>query len=245
MSFLLDLIFPRFCFVCGRFGDYFCPYCTKKLNIGKLNHLSSPRVEAHLSIFNDPNVKKAITSLKYNFVTDLAPSLAKISAYTLKNKFPLILEYWRQSDFCFIPVPLHYYRQNWRGFNQASLIGEYLAKFLKLPFNPDLVIKTKYTDTQAKTSHKALRLKNQQSAFSLSSSLRLSASGGSVAKQSLSSKPTLSLSKRHCEELATKQSQPLPFHIIIFDDVYTTGATTTSLANIFPKNTSIWILSLV
>lgn len=218
MSFLLDLIFPSSCFVCGHLGDYFCPSCTKNLNIGKLNHLSSSHIEAHLSIFSDPTVKKAITSLKYGFVTDLAPSLAKISAYTLKTRFPLIVEYWRQSDFCFIPVPLHYFRQNWRGFNQASLIGESLARFLKLPFNPNLVTKTKYTLTQAKTSHKALRLKNQQNTFSF----------------------------RHCEKLAMKQFHPVvPSHIIIFDDVYTTGATSTSLAKIFPKNTSIWILSLV
>lgn len=220
MSFLLDLLFPRYCYGCSQFGSYFCPKCSKKLTIGKLNHLSSSRVEAHLSLFTDHLVKQAITDLKYNFISDLSLSLAKVSAHTLKNHFPLIVDYWHQSDFCFIPVPLHYFRQNWRGFNQASLIGESLAKFLNLPFNPNLVIKTKHTLTQAKTTHKAQRLQNQQSAFSFNSSSVIASKA--------------------------KQSQPvIPQNIIIFDDVYTTGATTTSLAKIFPKNTSIWILSLV
>jgi len=220
MSILLDLLFPRLCYGCSQIGSYFCPECTKKLTTGKLNHLTSSKIEAHLSLFNDSTVKQAILDLKYNFVSDLAPSLAKISAYTLKKRFPLIVEYWRQSDFCFIPVPLHHYRQNWRGFNQASLIGQSLAKFLNLPFNPNLVTKTKYTLTQAKTSHKVLRLKNQQSAFSFNSSSVIASKA--------------------------KQSQPIiPQNIIIFDDVYTTGATSTSLAKIFPQNTSIWILSLV
>jgi len=224
MSILLDLLFPKTCFVCGHLGDYFCPKCTKNLNIGKLNHLTSPNIEAHLSLFSDPAVKKAISSLKYSFVSDLAPSLAKIAAITLKKRFPLIVDYWRQSDFTLIPVPLHYFRQNWRGFNQVSLIGESLAKFLKLPFNPNLVTKTKFTDTQAKTTHKALRLKNQQSAFSLRS-------------------PYNSFSPALSREGSGEGL--IPQNIIIFDDVYTTGATSTSLAKIFPKNTSIWILSLV
>jgi ComF family protein len=150
----------------------------------------------------------------------MAPSLAKISAYTLKKRFPLIVKYWYQNNFCLIPTPLHHFRQNWRGFNQASLIGKSLAKLLNIPFNSNLVIKTKYTLTQAKTSHKALRLKNQQNTFSFNSSSVIASKA--------------------------KQSQPIiPSNIIIFDDVYTTGATTTSLAKIFPKNTSIWVLSLV
>jgi len=225
MSILLDLLFPRLCYGCSQIGSYFCPECTKKLTTGKLNHLTSSKIEAHLSLFNDSTVKQAILDLKYNFVSDLAPSLAKISAYTLKKRFPLIVEYWRQSDFCFIPVPLHHYRQNWRGFNQASLIGQSLAKFLNLPFNPNLVTKTKYTLTQAKTSHKVLRLKNQQNTFSLRS-------------------PYKTISPALSRE-GSGEGFVLPSHIIIFDDVYTTGATSTSLAKIFPKNTSIWILSLV
>lgn len=209
MSIILDLLFPKTCYGCHRLGYYFCPECTEKFTTGHLNHLTHLNIEAHLSVFNDPVIKKSIYDLKYNFVSHLAPDLAKTTANFVKLNFPLILKYWRQNNFTFIPVPLHYSRLNWRGFNQSELVGEHLATFLKLSINSSLVERSVNTLPQAKTTSKSQRLTNLSSSFTLVNSFNL------------------------------------PKNIIIFDDVFTTGATSLSLARIFPKTTNIWILSLL
>ncbi len=209
MSLILDLLFPKTCYGCGQLGYYFCPRCICRFNLGKLNQLKNSHIEAHLAVFNDQTIKSSITSLKYNFVSHLAPDLARLTASTIKKSFPLIDTYWHQNNFCLIPVPLHQNRLNWRGFNQSSLVGEYLAKFLNLPYIPNLITKNISTSAQVKSTHKSQRLKNLSGAFSLNPAIKT------------------------------------PKNIIIFDDIYTTGATTLSIARLFPISTSIWILSLL
>ena len=209
MSLVLDLIFPKTCYGCGQVGFYFCPKCTRRIDPGKLNHLKNSRIEAHLAVFNDQTIKNSITSLKYNFVSHLAPDLARLTARTIKKSFPLIDTYLHQNHFVLIPAPLHLYRLNWRGFNQSALVGEYLAKYLDIPYISNLVIKNISTPTQVKSTSKSQRLKNLSGAFSLNPGIKI------------------------------------PKSIIIFDDIFTTGATTLSIARLFPKSTSIWILSLL
>ncbi|MFA5532711.1 MAG: hypothetical protein WDA13_03925 [Candidatus Shapirobacteria bacterium] len=170
MSLILDFLFPKNCLLCGKSGQYFCPHCLDKQTI------NSPRLstnnlnyEGSLSLFKyNSLVKKIITEIKYEFVTDIINPFVDISASTLKTNFPHILDYWRQNDFVLVPIPLHYFRQNWRGFNQSILIGQLLASKLKLKFSDQIIYRTKNTHVQAKLANKSEKSLNLENAFTCS-----------------------------------------------------------------------------
>lgn len=160
MSLILDLLYPR---------DYFQDYYST-VKIKSIRQFSG--FEGLLSIFpyHFP-VKNILRDLKYNFVTDLIPELVNLSVSALNTNFPNLLNYWRQQNFCLTPVPLHPYRQNWRGFNQSDLLASVLARKLSLKYCRDLVIRRQYTSPQANIINKSLRKTNLQHSFTLTSAL--------------------------------------------------------------------------
>lgn len=63
-----------------------------------------------------------------------------------------------------IPVPLHWKRQNKRGFNQSELIAKHLCKRLGMNMDPSLLIRKKDTPQQTKMTE-AGRKRNMKNAF--------------------------------------------------------------------------------
>ncbi len=63
-----------------------------------------------------------------------------------------------------LPVPLHHLRQWQRGYNQADLLANYLARWLHIPKRNDLLCRIIHTPTQRGLSAKARR-KNLNNAF--------------------------------------------------------------------------------
>jgi len=63
-----------------------------------------------------------------------------------------------------IPVPLHKNRQKQRGYNQAELIGECLAKLLCIPLVPNILVKTSESKSQSVLSRNE-RLSNVEGLF--------------------------------------------------------------------------------
>lgn len=167
MSLILDLIFPKKCYGCGKTGEYLCSKCQK--NITVLNTKPPQNgFDGGLSLFKYHSfIKSAIVDLKYNFVSDNVDDLAKICAETLKSNFPNLIEYWRQNNFIFIPIPLHQSRQNWRGFNQSEILSQKLAKKLSLDFSNQILIRHQNTDIQARLKNIKDRKRNVANIFSL------------------------------------------------------------------------------
>jgi ComF family protein len=64
-----------------------------------------------------------------------------------------------------VPVPLHSTRQRERGFNQATLLAELLAKSIAVPLRPVLE-RIRYTTTQT-AYDRAERMENLHGAFRL------------------------------------------------------------------------------
>lgn len=63
-----------------------------------------------------------------------------------------------------IPVPLHYWRLVRRGYNQAGLLAQGLARQLEAPVRYDLLVRARRTPSQEGRSA-AARLRNMQGAF--------------------------------------------------------------------------------
>ena len=74
--------------------------------------------------------------------------------------------YWVDKKFVIIPVPLHWRRENWRGFNQAEIIAAEVGKILNLNINNNLIKRFKNTRKQA-VSNKMERQENLKDAFEI------------------------------------------------------------------------------
>lgn len=167
MSLILNFLFPIKCLGCGQKGDYFCSSClNKQTTHSPIFSTKNPQIEGHLSLYKyNSLIKKIITEIKYGFVTDVIESFTDNCANLIKNNFSNLLTYWQKNDFVLIPIPLHYYRQNWRGFNQSVLIGKLLAQKLNLKFNDQLLFRSKNTHVQAKLKNKTDKKTNLSNAF--------------------------------------------------------------------------------
>lgn len=166
MSLFLDLLFPKTCFGCQKNGRYFCSKCLSKIKTQSIKINSKNQFEGCLSVFPYKSlIKSGIAGLKYNFITDLSDELAFIVSKRIKSDFKNILKYWQKNKFVLLPVPLHNFRQNWRGFNQSSLLGRKIAKKLKLGFSEQILVRKINTISQTKFKDKSLRKNNVENIF--------------------------------------------------------------------------------
>jgi ComF family protein len=105
-------------------------------------------------------VRKAIHELKYRGRTELAMPLAE-----------LMVPAWGSGLFpveCLIPVPLHPRRLRERGYNQAALIAEGLAKRIRLPVSLGALARSRMTEPQTQL-RAAQRQTNVAGAFTATS----------------------------------------------------------------------------
>ncbi|HTK03683.1 MAG TPA: ComF family protein [Alphaproteobacteria bacterium] len=149
----LDFFFPKNCLECKKEGKYICELCLAK--VSKKGWSGNT-----YSIFRYEGViRKAIIALKYKFSFEIAKELAEVCVKNLNLN--LTTNY-----YSLIPVPLHYLRQNMRGFNQSEEVGKLIAKSMNWKFVPELLIKTKKTHQQVGLAREE-RLKNLENVFSV------------------------------------------------------------------------------
>lgn len=172
ITFLLDLLFPKFCFRCENYGSYFCAECiwlTPRLLIQlcvvcqkpSLAGLTHPKcvgkfLPDRLTVLYDYHtypIANLIVQGKYNFVPDIFKGLGRLLASELICP----------PDFTVIAVPLSIKRKRWRGFNQTEIIAKVFAETHQLAYC-DSLKRIKNTKTQKDLS-KSARLKNMSAAF--------------------------------------------------------------------------------
>jgi len=121
-------------------------------------------------------IKMGIHRLKYEFLQDMERELEEL----VESKLIKILRERQNIEWKFflkkkpiiIGVPLYWRRQNWRGFNQAEMIGKMMGKKLKLEYGEGLVKRIKSTKPQVKLK-KNERKKNIKQAFKVNKKVRL------------------------------------------------------------------------
>ncbi len=175
---ILDFIFPKNCLGCSREGKYICsncvarvpvlrsvcPYCEKP-SIDGLTHTKCKKkfgIDGLTSIWDYEGViRKAILALKFKYSTEVGKELSDIFASFLKST-----KYLLPTNTTLIPIPIHWHRENVRGFNQSEIIGKLVAQEMGWEFVPDLLVKKKSTTSQVELSVEG-RKKNLQGVFSL------------------------------------------------------------------------------
>jgi len=173
---VFDLIFPRKCFGCGKEGRYICDLCLAKVKTPKaicpmcerpaIDGMTHSGCKKPLGLDGltspweyDGVIRKAILALKYKYATDVVDELIGYLVTSLKDKLV-------PNAQCLVPVPLHWYRENFRGFNQSEEIGKLVAKEMGWKFISDLLTRKKSATPQTELKGEE-RTKNIQGVFSL------------------------------------------------------------------------------
>lgn len=192
MNLILDLFFPKRCVGCKKLDTYFCADCIKSI---KQTDLVCPKCEKpvvggqthpmckrrfgldglwSLGIYQDP-LREAIKQLKYKQVSELSDILSDIVIEYWAKFQPFVLDTIKKDkgeSWVLMPVPLHWYRLNNRGFNQSSLMGQLISQKIGLNFSKAL-IRIRYTKSQAKLKSSD-RHQNIRGAFEIGSNYDLS-----------------------------------------------------------------------
>ncbi|MBI5619556.1 ComF family protein [Candidatus Gottesmanbacteria bacterium] len=140
---ILDLLFPKRCVGCGKIGNYFCTRCISSIKIIRANEAICPVCEKPaIDGATHPGCKTrycldGLTSFfRYDGVVRQAVKAIKYRYISdLAKEFISLIP---PSSFevtkllsnqvtIFVPLPLHWLRLRDRGFNQAEALGRLLA----------------------------------------------------------------------------------------------------------------------
>lgn len=226
---ILDLIFPKKCAGCGEFGTYFCVSCIQssklyfpqacpvceRASVDGATHVQCRKRFSPDGLTSVWAYEKAprelVLKLKYKYVTDIALSLAVPASGTLKNikRSSPASPKWTDK-LILVPIPLHWTRKNWRGFNHVEEIGKILSQLMGWQMT-NLLERSKMAKQQVGLKGDERR-KNVQDVFELSNNLTIQPSS----------------------------------NIVLFDDVWTTGATMLEAVKVLKKAgfKKVWCLTL-
>ena len=224
----LDILFPKKCVNCGKWGQYvcescevglweeeqICPVCGRASRYGlKHKYCRQPYSLDGLTCLwaYEGVARKIISQAKYRFYYDMLSELLyspqSLRAPAAGAQVPLDLD--RVGSACapgqaplrgyllIVPVPLYSKREKWRGFNQAEMIGRWLAETENLK-SKNLLVRVKDTGQQVGKGREA-RLANIRGAFKL------------------------------------RATSHMPRAVLLVDDVWTSGATMAECCRVLKK----------
>ncbi len=143
---------------------------------------------------------------------------------------------WADVDMV-IPVPLHWMRRWKRGYNQAEVIAGAVAEAMDVPMRNDILIRRRRTETQVK-------LKVEDKARNVSGAFAVSEEAAALYGRPV---------ERYGEDGSVRASGRRgsgshPRHILIVDDVFTTGSTLAAcheaIREVFPAEVRISVVTL-
>ena len=161
LKYLTNLLFPKLCSGCNALllknENIICSECLHHLPLTQHHFLERNdttkifygiiplEFSASMLYFHKKGiVQKMIHSLKYKNHQEIGTLLGKWYAKDLETveKIKTVTE--------IIPVPLHKKRLEERGYNQVTTFCEALSKELEIPYNPNLLYRSRYSKTQTK-----------------------------------------------------------------------------------------------
>jgi ComF family protein len=194
-DYIWDIIFPRQCLGCrtllsGDDNSYICKTCLAAIKIEnkficafcyspvitgetcsfcKINHHLDRLLVA--ASYENPLVEKIIKTMKYQFVSTLAKDIAVFMIRYLQIKLSSDFKGFNlnRTSTTVTAVPLHRRRLNWRGFNQAEIIGLKIAEFFGWPFVKDTLRRVRNTKPQVEMPDRQSRIENAKNIFEFNS----------------------------------------------------------------------------
>lgn len=218
---LLDLLFPKACLSCQKYGAYICEDCATKIT----RHNQTCIVCGHISLLGITHkeclkhtpLDGAIIPTEYQNLTRTAlhqikykmnfAIVSELLEKTVKrNKIKACLQ--EQHFDISTEVPMHKFKENKRGFNQAILIAKWIEKEYGI-LHQSVLRKTKHTTAQ-------MHLKREERIFNVKNVFEI--------------KSDITLENKN---------------ILLIDDVTTTASTLEECAKILKENNASKVWALV
>lgn len=139
----IDLIYPPRCAGCGMADTPWCNNCQQELETVAIDlHLRtiSPLLSAASTGMYVNKLRDAIHAFKYNN----APHLARVMA----ERLDVLTQALPYTFDCLIPVPIHTVRLQQRGYNQAKVLADELARLVGIPVMHSAIIRQENTRSQ-------------------------------------------------------------------------------------------------
>jgi len=183
------MLYPRCCPICEDIvmpkGELVCPEC-----VIRLPYVKEPRCYRCGKELRDERTEycydcsrhtmyyeKGVSLFRYNSVMRRA-----MDGFKYKNKrqyadfftaelvrvFGEEMKAWEVDAI--IPIPVHKSRRRVRGYNQAELLAEPISRYLQVPMNTELLVRSQKTKPQSKLDDKERR-KNVEEAFKIRESV--------------------------------------------------------------------------
>jgi ComF family protein len=180
---LLSVLFPNVCYGCGNVlfknEKDICLHCYYKLPRTKFSINSDNPVEkifkgripilgasSFLYFKQKGLAQKLVHQFKYKKNIELGQYLSGLFAKDISDLNPT---YRPDIISC---VPLHPRKKNIRGFNQSEIIASKLSTVLNIPFDKNLLIRTKYSETQTR-KHRFERWENTEQIFKVNPQINI------------------------------------------------------------------------
>ena len=143
-----------------------------------------------------------------------------------------------------IPIPLHWTRKWSRGYNQAEILAREVATAMGAPLRTDILERNRRTRTQTKLTIEG-KAANVKGAFrvrpGIINSVRTTDSNNAL-------RPITNCPPRPCRNKADAYGPAGPKHLLLVDDVFTTGSTLhacyAALREVFPPSVRISVATL-
>ncbi|MBM2820617.1 MAG: ComFC, amidophosphoribosyltransferase [Candidatus Berkelbacteria bacterium] len=142
-NFVLDLIFPKFCLGCQKEGTWVCPKCAQEIllvksqvcpdcgRISKFGKYCLKHQKPHgltgvlvAAYYEEGPLKELIHNFKYNHILEVGDFLGELLVEALSNNLTT------GQDMIITAVPLNFWRQSQRGYNQSEVLAKYVANRL-------------------------------------------------------------------------------------------------------------------
>lgn len=214
---ILDLLFPKKCVACKKFGAYICDKCFSYLsfdvkslclvcNRPSVNGLTHPGCSGKYTIdgcFSSLSYAKTVQRLMFNFkykpyLTDLSKVLSDLFYEGLIQSEEFNRELQRSNNWILVPIPLYSSKLKKRGYNQSEILAKELGK--RFGF---------------KTQNLLKRVKNTKSQVGLK-----------VEERKANIKEAFSI---------IHNSKFIIQNVMLVDDVVTTGSTLLECANVLKR----------
>lgn len=161
LKYLINLLFPKLCMGCHSLLLQ-----NEKIICTECNH-NLPYTNHHILSGNDTKKKfygiipiEFSASMLYFHKKGIVQNLIHNLKYKKHQEIGTLLGEWYAKDLEsianiktvseIIPVPLHKKRLEERGYNQITTFCETLSNELKIPYNPNLLYRNRYSKTQTK-----------------------------------------------------------------------------------------------
>ena len=171
-EYILNIIYPLSCAVCrtrlkADNKVHLCDNCCRRICTVTSPYCPRPDIKTKIYFRRAQAVgryegilKECIHLVKYGRKKPLNKTLSGLMIDHISNYFNL-----DAFDFL-VPVPLHKRQRRKRGFNQAELLTENIARHFDKPAITDNLRRSRHTEPQYKLN-KPERIKNMKAAFSV------------------------------------------------------------------------------